>query len=68
MNKKNVAIGILAGTTLYFWFSAAYILSKRWELETKYAKLAIKYVALVREYESAMDTIDKQFYDIVKDI
>ena len=61
MNKKNVAIGILAGTTLYFWFSAAYILSKRWDLETKY-------VALAREYESANATIDKLFYDIVKDI
>lgn len=68
MNKKNVAIGILAGTTLYFWVSGAYILSKRWDLETKYAKLATKYVALAREYESAMNTIDKQFYDIVNDI
>lgn len=61
MNKKNVAIGILAGTTLYFWFGGAYILSKLWELETKYANLA-------REYESAKATIDKLFYDIVNDI
>lgn len=67
MNKKNVAIGILAGTTLYFWFSGSYILSKRWELETKYANLETKYAALAREYESAKATIDKQFYDIVED-
>ena len=61
MNKKNVAIGILAGTTLYFWFSGAYILIKRWELEVKYANLA-------REYESAKAIIDEVFDDIVKDI
>lgn len=61
MNKKDVAIGILAGTTLYFWFSGAYILTKRWELEVKYANLA-------REYESAKAIIDEVFDDIVKDI
>ena len=68
MNKKNVAIGILAGTTLYFWLTAAYILAKHRALETKYVNLARMYAHLAREYNSAMDTIDKQFYDIVKDI
>ena len=75
MNKKNVAIGILAGTTLYFWFSVAYILTKNRELEIKYANLETKYVALAREYanvaceyKSAKATIDKLLYDIVNDI